>query len=211
MKEPDLETLRHIAEFLSSHLKAGEALNTVCIGGKYPDYSKGLAEMLSMRGLRVLVVQYVFDQVVHSDQTPGLWQYINGEVETPPIRHRLSYDYLPSGGTTRHGAEFISNPKFLSLLSEVKHKYDVVLLFSSADAAKAEGLAHLKIADVAIITVQQEKKESFSPIANGLRKRMLIARRLFMPKRFIHEWHSKENPSHRRCRFSWLSSLRAAP
>lgn len=159
MKETDLETLRHVAEFLSSHLKSSEALNAVCIGGKYFDYSKGLAEMLAMRGLKVLVIQYVFDQVVHTEETPGLWQYINGQVEILPIRHQLTYDYLPSGGTTRHAAEFVSNPKFLSLLSEVKHKYDVVLLFSSADAAKAEGLAHLKIADAAVITVQQEKKE----------------------------------------------------
>ena len=55
MKETDLETLRHVAEFLCYHLKSSEALIAVCIGGKYPDYSKGLAEMLSMRGLKVLV------------------------------------------------------------------------------------------------------------------------------------------------------------
>lgn len=159
MKESDLETLRHNAEFLSSHLKKHEAMTAVLIGGQYPDYSSGLAELLSMRGLKVLVIHYVFDRVVHSDQMPGLWQFIQGQTSTPPIRHHLRYDYLPSGGTTRHGAEYVSDPQFLDLLSQVKQKYDVVLVFSSADAAKAEGVALLKIADAALVTVQQERKE----------------------------------------------------
>lgn len=159
MKESDLETLRHNAEFLSSHLKKHEAVTAALIGGKYPDYSSGLAELLSMRGLKVLVINYVFDRVVHSDQMPGLWQFIQGQTPTPPIRHYLRYDFLPSGGTTRHGAEYVSSPQFLDLLSQVKQKYDVILVFSSADAAKAEGFALLKIADAALVTVQQERKE----------------------------------------------------
>lgn len=171
MKEADLETLRHTAELLCSHLRKQEALTAVCIGGKYPDYSKGLAELLAMRGLKVLVVQYVFNQVVHPDQMPGLWQYLQGQTEALPVRHHSNYDFLPSGGTTRHSAELMCSPRFLSMLSQVKQKYDVILLFNSADAAKAEGLACLKIADIAIVTAGQEKKEELSAYCDWASKK----------------------------------------
>ena len=163
MKETDLETMRHLTEFLSSQMcndpNKKQGITAVCVGGKYPNYSQGLAGVLALRGLKVLVIQYAFDQVVHPEQLPGLWQYLNSEVNSLHIRHRSTYDEVTSGGTTRHAAELIDHPKFKNLLNSLKEKYDVILLFSSADAAKAEGLIHLKVADAAIITVHKEKKE----------------------------------------------------
>jgi tyrosine-protein kinase Etk/Wzc len=155
----DLETLRRVAAFLISQPRQQEALLASCIGGKYPDYTLSLAELLSMRGLRVLSITCVFDRVVHVEDMPGLWQYLHGPSIDLPLRRHLSFDHLPSGGTTRHAAELIGSAKFSSFLSRMRQKYDVILLFSSADAATAEGYAFLPIADSVIITVQQEKKE----------------------------------------------------
>jgi hypothetical protein len=155
----DLETLRRIAEFLVSHQKKSEALVASCIGGKYPNYTMSLAEILSMRGLKVLTVDCVFDQVVHADDMPGLWQYLNHPTMELPLRRHLMFDHLPSGGTSRHAAELIGSTKFSSFLARVKQKYDMILLFSSADATTAEGHAFLPIVDSIIVTVQQEKKD----------------------------------------------------
>jgi hypothetical protein len=157
--EGDLETLRHIAEFLTSSPKTGEGKVALSIGGKYPDYSSALAELLSMRGVKTVVVHCVFDQVVHASDTPGLWHYLNDQIAELPIRRRFTYDYVPSGGTTRHALETLCSPKFTALLNQLKKKYDLVLLYSSADPLKAEATSLLKLADFSVVTVQQETKE----------------------------------------------------
>ncbi len=160
LREGDLETLRCTAEFLTTHLKASESLVALCIGGKYPDFSSPLAELLAMRGLKVLVVQCVFDKIVHPDQVPGLWQYLQGLTQEPSVQRHSTYDILQSGGTSRHGSEILSAPRFQTLLSELKKRYDLVLVYSSAEPAKMEGFSLLKMADAAIIAVQQESKEN---------------------------------------------------
>lgn len=160
--EEDLETVRRLSEFLAHRPKTSQATVAACVGGKYFNYTQALAEILALRGMKVLVVQCVFDQTVPLEQRPGLWQYLQGEVEEIPIRRSSSYDVLTSGGTTRHGAEWAHHAKFSKLLTEVKPHYDIVLLFTSADAAKSEGVAYLHLADAAIVSVQQEKKEDLT-------------------------------------------------
>jgi tyrosine-protein kinase Etk/Wzc len=155
----DLETLRCIGEFLVSRPKKSEALIASCISGKYPNYTMSLAEILSMRGLKILAVNCVFDQVVRPDEMPGLWQYLNNPMLDLPLKRNLMFDYLPSGGTTRHTVELIGSAKFANFLSQIKQKYDIVLLFSSANASTAEGHAFLPISDSIIVAVQQEQKE----------------------------------------------------
>ncbi len=155
----DLETLRRIAEFLVSHPKKSEALVASCIGGKYANYTMSLAEILSMRGLKILVINCTFDQVVHPDDLPGLWQYLNSQAMDLFPKNNGMFDYLPSGGTTRHTVEWMGSAKFSNFLSQIKQKYDIVLLFSSADANSAEGHAFLPISDSVTVAVQEEKKD----------------------------------------------------
>jgi hypothetical protein len=159
LRSKDLETLRRIAEFLVSYPKKSEALVASCIGGKYPNYTLSLAEILSMRGLKVLVINCAFDQVVHPNDMPGLWQYLNHPTIDLPLKRNLMFDYLPSGGTTRHTTELIGSAKFSHFLSYIKQRYDVVLLLSSADPSTAEGHAFLPFSDSIIVAVQQEQKE----------------------------------------------------
>ncbi len=159
VRSDDLETLRTLTEFLTDRIKPDGALIAACIGGKYPDYSAPLAELLAMRGLKVLNVHCVFDAVVHPESIPGLWQYLKGETDQLPIRRRTAYDFIPSGSATRHGPEFLSSPAFRQFLSRVREQYDVVLIYSSADPDKSDGTALLKISDAALVTVQKELKD----------------------------------------------------
>ncbi len=167
----DLETMRRIVEFLLSQPKKGGGAVATCIGGKYPKYTLPLAELLAMRGLKVLAIDCVFDQVVHEDDMPGLWQYLNNPSLDLPIRHSLMFDHLPSGGTTRHAAEFIGNAKFTGFISRIKQRYDLILLFSSADATTAEGHAFLPISDSVIVTAQQEQKDELLVYLNWANKK----------------------------------------
>lgn len=156
VQDGDLETLRRIVELLSNRSERG--LVAVCIGGKYPDYSGSLAELLGMRGLKTVVVQCVFDKPVRVDELPGLWQYLHGQTTDLPLKQSATYDKMTSGGTSRHSAEILCGTQFKTLISDLKERYDVVLLYSSADPAKIEGHSLLNIADIALITVQQETK-----------------------------------------------------
>jgi hypothetical protein len=167
----DLETLRQMAEFLVSRDKKEGALVATCIGGKHPNYTLSLAELLSMRGLKLFVIDCVFDAVVHTDDQPGLWQYLNDQLVDLPIRRRLMFDHLPSGGTTRHAVELIGSLKFSSFLSQMKQKYDIILLFSRADATGAEGHAFLSLSDRVIVTVQREKKDELVAYLDWARKK----------------------------------------
>jgi hypothetical protein len=155
----DLETLRRIATFLATQPKKHEALMASCIGGRHPNYTHSLAEILALRGIRVLAVNCAFDQVVHPDDMPGLWQYLQDPLLDLPLRRNLMFDFLPCGGSTRQSAETISSTKFSSFLNNVKHKYDVVLLYSSADAYTSDGYAFLPLSDAMIVSVQKEQKD----------------------------------------------------
>ncbi len=153
----DLETFRRLTQFL---LKFEKGICCAIIGGKNPDFSSTLAQLLAMHQYRVLVVQYVFDKPVHPRDVPGLWQYLHDEVPHCPVRQELSFDFLSSGGTTRLSVELLSNPKLTALLTSVKNLYDVILFYSSGGPADVEGQALLNIADVAIVATSGEKKEN---------------------------------------------------
>lgn len=153
----DLETLRKVAEFIL----AGRKKNIVaaCIGGKYPNYSSSLAEILTLRGYRVLIIDCLFDKVL----APGLWTYLEGQIEKLPILQEAKWDRLNSGIATRHGAELIGSQAFSQFLSEIKQKYDVVLLYSSAQTSSAEAQAFFPVSDLLLVTVQQETKADLLP------------------------------------------------
>jgi hypothetical protein len=160
----DLETLRRVVESLkavpySTSSGSGEGVVAVCVGGNYPDFTPPLAELLSMRGLKVIVLQAVFDKVVRADEMPGLWQYLQGQTQDIPVRRSVCYDFVPSGGTCRYGSEILCSPKFQALLSTLKTSYDITLIHSSAEPSQMEGFSLLKIADSAVIVVQRESKD----------------------------------------------------
>ena len=162
LSHPDLETMRRLAQFLLNQK------GTCCaiIGGKHPDFSATLAQLLAMQQYRILVVHYVFDKPVHPSDIPGLWHYLHREVPDCPVRHQSSYDFLPSGGTSRHAVEMLSNPKLKTFLASAKEHYDLILFYSSAQPTDVEGQALLNIADSAIIATKEEKKEDLFPYRN---------------------------------------------
>ncbi|MBY0530167.1 MAG: hypothetical protein K2P51_08305 [Rhabdochlamydiaceae bacterium] len=159
MRDLDLETLRRISQFIIASNR--KHLCGVLVGGKNPDYSHRLAELLSMQGCKVLLVQYVFD-AAPSHQIPGLWHYLQDDSVPLAVRHLDSYDYLPSGGTSRHGVEMLAHPKFQSFLNKVKASYDYVLIYSKAQPQFAEAQAFLRVADLMVVTTFEEKKEDLS-------------------------------------------------
>jgi hypothetical protein len=159
IRDDDLETLRRIASFISSQKRPDRGLCAALVGGNNPDYSKNLACLLSMKGYKTILIQCAFDQAVHPQDIPGLWHYLQGEVETCPIRLEKSFNFVPSGGTSRHAAELFSNRKFALLLEEYKQNYDLVLIYSTARPLYADGHVFAQKADVLVVTASEETLE----------------------------------------------------
>ncbi|MBS0620709.1 MAG: hypothetical protein JSS61_04550 [Verrucomicrobia bacterium] len=147
----DISSLREAANFLAPHRKVDRALVVGLVTGFYPDYSRSFAELLNMRGWKVLLIDYVFDGVVSSGV--GLWQILQGETTELPIRKEGSVEFLPSGGTTCYAQEWAAHPLFLNMLERMKSHYDCILLRSRDP---------LPLADIQLISVQKETQREIA-------------------------------------------------
>lgn len=157
----DLEALRKIAQFIQWTSQSVGQRGLVCaiLGGRYPDFTPVLAELLAMRQHRVLLIRYVFDEVIALEHSTGLWSYLQGEVASCPIQKRETYDYICSGSTTRYGTEGLSHPKFQSFLEAMQQNYDLILIYSHAMPKEAEGEALLSLAGVTVVVARDETLE----------------------------------------------------
>ncbi len=146
--ENDLETLRRVSLFTNSC--------TSIIGGKNPNFSHALAELLSLKGQKILLIECAFDRVVPLEDVPGLWHYLMGKMDSCLIRRKNTYDYIPTGGVARHGTEMLTKENFLTLLSEYKKQYDTILLYSTAVPFSTEAHTYMKYADKLIVCTSDE-------------------------------------------------------
>lgn len=162
LDERDLETLRRMCGFINSHKKGSESVCVSIIGGKNPNYSQSLAKLLAMQELKVLLVECDFNATMPLREMPGLWHYLSGDIQECPIRSESFYDFLPTGGTTRHAPEFLNSGKFSALLMEKRALYDVILIFSHASPTFVEAQVFLKHADLVIVTLCEETIEDLS-------------------------------------------------
>lgn len=162
----DLETLRKLSSFLvpqTPNVKEFLGLTLGIVGGKGPNYSFALADLLAKRGFKIMLVQCTSDGKFSNNEVPGLLQFLKKEVRKCPIRNEQNYDFLPFGGVDRYGVELLGGSTFLDLLQDFKKGYDVIILFSQAMPAFEEGKAFLHLADKAVITVQNETIEMLKP------------------------------------------------
>jgi tyrosine-protein kinase Etk/Wzc len=77
----------------------------------------------------------------------------------PMIRKKEHFDFLPAGGTTSHGVELLNQKRFSELLTEIKQRYDYVLLYSPTPLKNMESQLLLKHADAVIGAVVEERWE----------------------------------------------------
>jgi hypothetical protein len=155
LSDRDLDALRQASEFIHVQKRDRQALLVALVGGDHPDYSHPFAELLAMRGQRILVIQHLS----HPDESTGLSHYLQNEVGTAPIHQRCRYDYISSGGMTRYATEWLYHPRFTSLIAECRLQYDLILLYSTALPNRAEGHAFINLADAVIVTAHDETQD----------------------------------------------------
>lgn len=88
----DLKTLRQICAFIESHKIPGQSLTITLVIGQHPDYTPSLANLLALRGFKVLMIDCSFDQ-------PILDQYLEENISQIPINHLKDYDKVTMGQT----------------------------------------------------------------------------------------------------------------
>lgn len=144
----NLKTLRRLQGYFEQarmdHLESSSAGKLfLLIEGKGPHYAPFLAELLAKRGLRVITLDLTFHPSHHS--SPGLLQYLQGNIETPPIQKGEHGDSIASGGDCLFAGELIGSNAFQKLIKELNHHYDWILAFTkyAPDSVDAETLVPL--------------------------------------------------------------------
>ena len=89
--------------------------------------------------------------------------FLEGALDALPIHQREHFDEIVSGGYWIHAADRLTHPDFLQLLSNLKAKYDYVLLVSNALIASSEGHLFQRIADALVLSVCNESGEDLAP------------------------------------------------
>lgn len=147
----DLEVLRALTHFASPYRCIS------IIGGEGTDYSPCLAELLALQNKRVLLVRLSFEGLVPAHHVPGLWHYLEEEVDYPLIRQKGNFDFLPTGGTTRHATELLRRPRFAEYLSQMKKNYDLVILYTTSSLNGSGAHALFDYSDALIATLKEER------------------------------------------------------
>lgn len=145
--DSDLETLRRIQGFMTQS-------PVLLIEGNGPAYAKALAQLLSKRGDKVLILDLDFTK--SKVQTNGLLQYLQGEIERPFVKQSLEGDLILAGGNTRFSLEFLNSARFDNLLNQLKSEYDWILAATKVNPQSAEAENLMDHFPVVVITLTDE-------------------------------------------------------
>lgn len=165
----NLETLRRLAAHLCPTFQSVKSGNddkggTLLIlepQEAYVAYAKDLASLLSMRKLKVLLIDLTFNQEEKSNA--GLLAYLEGTTRDLGLIREAGYDFLPSGGNSSYGPEWIESEPFRKLLKEMQDKYDWVLGVSNAVPCSAEAESAIAVFDRVVVTVTNENLQELIP------------------------------------------------
>lgn len=154
--DEDLSTLRRLIAYIDPQDSTNGSANTLLLlEGKGPNYAVPLAELMSRKGLKVLILELRFDEVGNKDSR-GVLQYLEGKIEKPEIVQGESFDRIISGGICRYANERIGSQKLQDLIAELSKKYDWIIINSSAMPKSAEAENLLELFPCAAISVTEE-------------------------------------------------------
>jgi tyrosine-protein kinase Etk/Wzc len=160
LPDRDLESLRKLLVKIDS---APQRKRIGLFAGQGPDYSHSLAHLLAQSGRKVLLLSCDFSTNSSQEDFPGLVQAISGSAPALPIRRCQDYDFLPSGGYSRFGAELIRSATFADLIERLTPAYDHILLFSRSELDSAQCESLLRVNQAAIVTIVEEPIELLTP------------------------------------------------
>lgn len=163
LQDADLATLRWMTGFFWSPKELGDNLSEkgsslLVVKGTGPDFSPQLANLLSKRGLRVLLMPIYFDgPAANQNELPGLLQCLEGEAVFPKVRKENGYDIINSGGVSRYSQELVGSARFDELLQKLREQYDIIIAVSKVLPSSQELGGLVDHFDKAVITISSNE------------------------------------------------------
>ncbi len=159
--DQDLQTVRKLASFLLERKKDKPTV-VALLSKKDSEFCFNLAHLLQFHNQKISIIDCDMDRIVHVEDQPGLWQYLNHAVSEAPFRHRNECDYLPAGGTTQHTHEYLARPEFIELL-QLRRNDDFIFLKRQVALDSIDALQMTQLSDLAIITLHDEPQKILIP------------------------------------------------
>jgi hypothetical protein len=158
--DADKETLRRIVSFLMDGSQKGIA---AIIGEKQTVFFPALTALLKKHHLSSCVIDCSFGKIISSEETPGLFQVLNGASAQDAVRIMPSYDFLPVGASSPDGVELLKSAEFEKLLQQLHSKYDFIFLLSRTNLSSIESETLLDLSTHAILVAETplEKIQNF--------------------------------------------------
>ncbi len=163
----DLFILRSMTSFLLSKNKRGVVS---LLGEQGSNFCFNLANLLTLHQKKICIIDCDFDRVLFPESVPGLWHYLNGQIENVPFRQKEKYDFIPAGGRSHFGVELLSSHQFSELLKWCRDHYHFTFLIRQAPLSSQEALQSFQQSDFAVITLAETSQTVLEPFYSAGKK-----------------------------------------
>lgn len=172
IRDYDLEIFRRIINFLNKQnsYQAGPKSALLVLNGQI-DHSPDLALLMQKSGhiVVLLPLSQVSENETESKQTDesnGLFQYLQGSASFPKIVSESGVDRIITGGSSRFSQELIASPRFNDFLNTLLKSYDWVFIVTTAAPSSPEVQALARIAFTSVVTINGETANDLTEISN---------------------------------------------
>ncbi len=144
IREKDKETLRKIAAFLLDDQETHQRIVSI-IGERQTYFSPALSVLLKKHNKTSCIMDCSFGKIISDQDSPGLFQVLQGGSLLEIIRPFPAHDFLPVGASTQDGVELLKSSQFQKLVQELSSKYDFLFLISRTplDSLESQALFQL--------------------------------------------------------------------
>lgn len=157
----EMEILRTLSTTLVENHDSHAVISLLL--GKGKDYSSNFAELLAREGKKILMIEADFHQQVNKGDSPGLFHYLNGDVEAPTVKKHTHYHFINMSGQTKYGVELLKSSKLKNYLSKISQSYDFIIITSQASVHSSEAKILFTFSQMMIVTLGYETLEELTP------------------------------------------------
>lgn len=134
--------------------------------GSGDDYASALARSCTAAGQSVVVVDCDFLQIAPPEQE-GLYHYLIGESAMPKIHEREGFCEVHIGHCAQEGPELLQRPEFGKLLTELKGRFDRVILKMHESPDRTAGRLLIGYCDRIVVTLQDATYHDLDPFRSA--------------------------------------------
>ena len=152
----DLETIRKIAFFLGNSLPLNKGISASIISSGAFSLHRKVAELLAIRGLKVLVIECSTEPLNRDPIQGGLYEYLSKLEDLPCVLREGNFDLIKAGSYHGNFVEWLFRKEFQELVENSRRSYDLVLLSMRANPTDVSCDCLKKVSDLYVFHVCEE-------------------------------------------------------